>query len=238
MFYCKDRSSGTLLVRWNDNSVVTIASTVAGVSPTGRARRWSAKEKKEIEIPIPEAIAQYNSYMGGVDRMDQNLGLYRISIRSKKWWWPLFSFGVESAVHNAWQLYRISPAHKAQKLDQLGFRRALVEEWLKKFRAPGIGHAGPSTTRRAPTSNVSDAVRLDGLHHYQAALPKPRRCRYCHKTATRKCSKCNVPLHNLCSVPFHTKQAWWLNRHELFLFLQLSYSCTNFIVLGLLYTLK
>ena len=50
---------------------------------------------------MPNAIAMYNQYMGGANRMDQNLGLYRIAIRTKKWWWPLFAFLVEAAEHNA-----------------------------------------------------------------------------------------------------------------------------------------
>ena len=48
-----------------------------------------------------ESISVYNKAMGGVDRMDQNIGAYMINIRSKKWWWPLFRFCVDLAVNNA-----------------------------------------------------------------------------------------------------------------------------------------
>uniref|UniRef100_A0A914DYM9 PiggyBac transposable element-derived protein domain-containing protein n=1 Tax=Acrobeloides nanus TaxID=290746 RepID=A0A914DYM9_9BILA len=53
--------------------------------------RWSAQEKK-VSITQPNTIAAYNTYMGGVDRMDQNINNYRVSIKSKKWWFSCFAF--------------------------------------------------------------------------------------------------------------------------------------------------
>ena len=71
--------------------------------------------------------------MGGVDRMDQNIGAYVISIRNKKWWWPLFRFCVDLAVNNAFQLYRLQPLNQGQKrLDLLGFRREIVQVYFPK----------------------------------------------------------------------------------------------------------
>ena len=64
--------------------------------------------------------------MGGVDRMEQNIGAYMINICNKKWWWPLFRFCVDLAVNNAFQLYRLQPLYQGQKrLDLLGFRREI-----------------------------------------------------------------------------------------------------------------
>ena len=50
--YChaKEKDSGCILVRWNDNSVVTLASTCYGVNPVRSASRWSNSEKKRIFI--------------------------------------------------------------------------------------------------------------------------------------------------------------------------------------------
>jgi len=39
--------------------------------------------------------------MGGTDRMDENIAMYRIGIRGKKWWWPLFTWLLDAAIHNA-----------------------------------------------------------------------------------------------------------------------------------------
>ena len=52
--------------------------------------------------------------MGGVDKMDQNIGAYMINIPNKKWWWPLFQFSVDLTVNNAFQLYRLQPLIQGQ----------------------------------------------------------------------------------------------------------------------------
>jgi hypothetical protein len=44
--------------------------------------------------------------MGGVDLLDSLMGLYRITIRSKKWYHRLFFHFLDMAVVNAWLLYR------------------------------------------------------------------------------------------------------------------------------------
>jgi len=79
-----DRKSGMLALRWNDNNVVTMLSNCFGVEPLTQARRWSAADKKHVQIPMPHMVAQYNCFMGGTDRMDQNIAKFRISIRIKK----------------------------------------------------------------------------------------------------------------------------------------------------------
>jgi len=87
--YRTDVNSGLVAVTWNDNSVVTVASNYHGVNPITSAKRWSAAKKCEISIDQPSLITMYNSCMGGTDQMDQNVNQYRITIRSKKWWWPV-----------------------------------------------------------------------------------------------------------------------------------------------------
>ena len=64
----------------------------------------------------------YNKTMGGVDRMDQNIGTYMINIRNKKWWWPIFPFGVDLAVNNAFQLCSLQPLDFNMKIKLNGKR--------------------------------------------------------------------------------------------------------------------
>ncbi|KAH7982591.1 hypothetical protein HPB52_006035 [Rhipicephalus sanguineus] len=64
---------GIIIVRWMDNSVVTIASTVHGVEPMSSADRYSRAQKKRIKVPRPNAVTQYNCFMGGTDQMDANV---------------------------------------------------------------------------------------------------------------------------------------------------------------------
>lgn len=202
-----EKQNNVLLVRWNDNNVVTIASNVHGVYPLVKAKRWSNSEKKIIEIDQPNVVAQYNHCMGGTDRMDQNIGNYRCSIRSKKWWWPLFIFGLEAAVQNAWQLYRECPSSNNYPLQLLQFRREICLAYFQKYTLernlkPGrtVGEPGKLKSR------VSDLVRYDGEKHYVAVNKTQIRCGHCGKKVYRKCIKCNVGLHDKCFVNFHTKE--------------------------------
>ena len=81
-----DNKSNVIFVRWKDNKVVRVASTLYGKEPMKRARRYIKDKGGRVEIDQPNSISVYNKTMGGVDRMDQNMGAYMINIRSKKWW--------------------------------------------------------------------------------------------------------------------------------------------------------
>ena len=50
------------------------------------ARRYIKEQGGIIEIDQPNGISFYNKTMGGVNRMDQNVGAYLTNIRNKKWW--------------------------------------------------------------------------------------------------------------------------------------------------------
>ena len=101
-----------------------------------RASRYIKDHGGRIEIDQPNAISFYNKTMGGVDRMDQNIGTYMINIPNKKWWWPLFRFSVDLAVNNPFHLYRLQHLNQGQKrLDLLGFRREIVQVYHARFRS-------------------------------------------------------------------------------------------------------
>jgi len=65
--------SGTALVQWHDNSIVTIVSNWHGVTPIGKVKRWSAAQKRAIEVSQPHLFAACNRGMVGTDRMDEKV---------------------------------------------------------------------------------------------------------------------------------------------------------------------
>ena len=75
-----------------------------GSEPIQKAKRWDRKEKNEVSVDMPYVVHKYNTSMGGTDRQDQNVNKYRISIRTKKWWWSLFSWRIDVTIQNAWLL--------------------------------------------------------------------------------------------------------------------------------------
>ena len=78
--YRYEAASKLVAVRWNDNSVVTLASNCRTVHPVGTGKRYSREHRKTIEVPEASVVGYYNKHMGGVDRMDQNISYYRISV--------------------------------------------------------------------------------------------------------------------------------------------------------------
>ena len=114
MDYRCDSANKTVVTRWNDNSVVTLASNCQAVNPVGKAKRYSSKERKITAVDEPYVVQYYNQNMGGVDCMDQNISFYRIPVHAKKWWMPLFMFMPDTTMQNAWLLYRKSDASKSR----------------------------------------------------------------------------------------------------------------------------
>ena len=68
------------------------------------------------------SIEIYNKYMGGTERMDENINYYRIGIRDDKWWWCLFTWMVDASMHNAWQIAR----RRGESMTHLDFRREVA----------------------------------------------------------------------------------------------------------------
>ena len=64
------------------------------------------KERKRADVPQPNLIKLYNKKMRGVDLFDKMRGLYRIRIRSRKWYWPYFRFCLNGSIVNLELFYK------------------------------------------------------------------------------------------------------------------------------------
>lgn len=198
-----DAESNIVLVRWNDNSVVTMASNCHGVNPVRKVKRWSKAKKRVIEVQQPYMFSAYNRGMGGTDRMDQNIATYRINVRSKKWWWSLFAYMPDVAMQNAWLLYRKSPAALSKQMDLLQFRREVCQVYLTRYASrPNMGR--PMGHQISLDRRVLADVRFDRQEHYPGHSKTQLRCASCRGKSKYKCSKCNIGLHIECFANYHT----------------------------------
>ena len=104
---------GTVVItKWYDNKYILLASNFVGIGIVDLANRWSKQDKKYIDVQCPEAVKLYNSSMGGVDKFDFLISLYRTTIRSRKWTLRMIFHAVDMAVTNSWIEYKL----KSQKL--------------------------------------------------------------------------------------------------------------------------
>ena len=100
-----------------------MASSCFRSEPIQKAKRWDRKGEKEVSVDRPYVVHKCNTSMRGTDHEDQNVNKYRISIRTKKWWCPLFLWGIDVTIQSAWLLFRAS--HPRRSL--LEFRGTLLE---------------------------------------------------------------------------------------------------------------
>lgn len=191
--YQFDKNNDLLVVRWVDNSVVSMITNFDTIEPMQKVKRWSKKDHRHVEVPQPHVYKTYNKRMGGVDLTDQSVNTYRIAIRGKKWWWVLFTYMLDLAMTNAWKLYLTS----GQKMTQLEFTRCIVRHYLLK--------ANSNSRRRKPT--IPESVRLDSVGHFPQKLEKPLRCVVCHSRIRWACKKCKNTLciERNCFELYHTQ---------------------------------
>ncbi|KAF2879634.1 hypothetical protein ILUMI_26547 [Ignelater luminosus] len=64
---CYDEANQLVAVKWVDNKVVTLASSFLGVEPLGFVKRWTATEKRKVNVNCPRIVQHYNQHMSGVD---------------------------------------------------------------------------------------------------------------------------------------------------------------------------
>lgn len=163
--YLLDTTTDTLVVVWNDSCPVHLVSNVYGVNPVQACTRWISTTKKKESISQPSVVHMYNKYMGGVDRMDQNVGNYRVGIRSKKWWWPVFVFCLDTSLHNAWQAGSCTVRPLRGRLKVLT-TFSFVEKWCRH-------------TSRSTAKEIQQRDGLEAANHwrveYQMLLGLTRR---------------------------------------------------------------
>lgn len=72
----------------------------------------SIKKLSRVPVDCPRVVQVYNRHMGGVDLLDSIIGRYRITMRSKKWYFKLFYHFLDMSLVNAWLLYRRARENK------------------------------------------------------------------------------------------------------------------------------
>ncbi|KAH9363196.1 hypothetical protein HPB48_017557 [Haemaphysalis longicornis] len=191
---CFDTQTEVLLVKWRDSSVVTMATNYDSVEPIGAVSRWSSSKKEKVKVAQPSVFGTYNNGMGGVDLLDQTANNYSIGIRSKKWWWVLFTQMLNISMVNAWRIHQMSSENR---LDLLTFTRLLTRHLLRL----GVQNRNQ---RRTPASVPTDII-FDPRGHYPSNLGKQLRCKVCHMRAMWECEKCQCPLclERGCFKEFH-----------------------------------
>lgn len=187
------------VTRWLDSSVIHIASSCVGQSPSDVSQRWSKKEKKMLNIQRPFSVKLYNQHMGGVDLMDQCVAMYPHRRKNKRWYLRVFFHFLDVTTVNAWHIYRMC---ELDKKDLLHFKasvaRALVNATSIQTPRRGRPSATPPPLKRRAVSKPSPEIKFGPGDHWPR-LTEAKNANRCHDSAcTRKtkyiCMQCLVVL--------------------------------------------
>jgi hypothetical protein len=192
--YRVDVNKAVAVVKWNDNSLVHVATNFSSPHQTCVVRRWNRAQRVREEVQQPLPISLYSSSMGGVDLNNKLTSSYRIRMRGKKWYWPLVTYFLDMATSNSWVLYRLAGGD----LTHLDYRRELVNIYFGRVR----GNMIPRVPRVQPPPG---GLRFDGLNHWIQKRDQQRHCQApnCSGRPRTYCLKCNVTLCVECFAPYH-----------------------------------
>ena len=108
LIYAYEESNEIFIAKWKYKSIVSLGTNYDTVDPLDNVKRWFKDMIKNVNTQRPHLCAAYIQEMGGVDSLDQAINAYCIGIRSKKWWWVLFTHMLNTGRENAWRLYLLA----------------------------------------------------------------------------------------------------------------------------------
>src|SRR5689334_3930167 len=98
---------------------------------------------------------------------------YTVSRQSKKWWFRLFYYFLDSALANSFILYNHSPNHP--QLSELEYLKQLAHSLIGTFSRNEKIQPRPKRKKRTGSSLPRRAAE----NHWPARTDRPHRCQYC-----------------------------------------------------------
>lgn len=212
------QSNEISVVKWKDrgSKPVVIVSNFHNPASASQVMRTNKTGEKE-SVNCPEAIRDYNKFMGGVDHFDQLIECYNISKKSRRWWVKLLYYFIDTAIVNSYIIF----CHERKKLNQkivpqLEFRSILANQLIADYQ--GVRKRGPQKVTKTKLSKVdsnrnitvSNTLRLGNVGSHLPSKGTYRRCAFCStkqkvKRSNILCKECDVVLCLGCYEPFHRK---------------------------------
>ena len=206
-------STNIAVVTWFDNKPVHLASTFLQVEPQQEIERYNKNSKNFVTIKRPNIVTEYNKNMGGVDLADMLLSLYRIPVRSKKYYHRLVFHLLDIALINAWLLYRryfISSRmvkdrcislllFKLDVVNSLTYYRPIIKRGRPSTSAAGIMES-PTLPKTIRQKRPHSCISKDNYDHLPEYIEKQMRCKNynCSGRTNVQCIKCKI---SLCFTP-------------------------------------
>ena len=96
-----DTEQKVVVCAWYDNGRILTISTFFGIASIDECNHSDRAQKKMLTVARPASVALYNRFMGGVDKTDMVMALYKSKCKTSKWYQRiavhLFSLAVVNA---------------------------------------------------------------------------------------------------------------------------------------------
>jgi hypothetical protein len=191
---------------WQDKQSVRLLSTCCNPEGHDSVKR-RRRNQDSIALSCPPAVKLYTKYMGGVDRSDRMVRTYSVSRRSKKWWFRLFYYLLDTSIANSFILYHNSPNHG--KLTELEYVKKLSLALIGRFSKEDKVQPHPQRKR---TKGLIPP-RLTAGNHWPLNVKKRQNCQHCARPGRKGprsryiCKACNVHLCiGGCFELYHTRR--------------------------------
>lgn len=191
------RNDSTIVVQWKDNKTVSVASNFETKEVTNTLR-WDRTTRSRKSVPQPKLIANYNKYMGGVDKMDALVAAYRSRFRQNMVL-AISSLFARRVCRKCLDSHAEAKGKSFGLGSLLRFRRHIALCFLKSYGTKPL--QGKSKVAPRPLHDV----RYDNIGHTVIYNETDRRCAHCSKKSQFICEKCNIALHpKFCFKLYHT----------------------------------
>ena len=160
-------------------------------------------------VPSPPVLKAYNHRMGGVDRHDRLVGLHKIPLSSKRGYIKVFFHLLDSAVVNAWILFKTvrqakgmwNPAEQ-RRCTLAWFKECVVLSLCGTFTSrktePAVKIPIPTYSHQSVTAATSHQIKPNS--QISGMIPYPGRCVRCSILKRTACVVCRVPYCYDCGV--------------------------------------
>ncbi|XP_049945878.1 piggyBac transposable element-derived protein 3-like isoform X1 [Schistocerca serialis cubense] len=196
-----------IMCKWFDNRPVVLASNFVGCGSQDEVQRWEKSRKTYVSVSQPEVVRCYNHAMGGVDKIDMLISMYRIFIKPRKWTLRMLFHAVDLACVNSWLEYKRNTESLGEKetMDLLHFKMRIGEALVKMGTSTKVKRGRPSSdlqdikAKRARTEiRPAPEIRNDLTGHFPGYHDNTEasRCKMpsCKNKTHVFCEKCNVHL--------------------------------------------
>ena len=140
------------------------------------------KDGSQITLSCPTAISTYNRHMAGVDKGDQLRRYYSLRLKSRKNYKYIFIFFLDTAITNAYILYRHYTSPSVRLLKQKEFQLTLAESMIGNY-------CGRFRVGRPRSLAIQQPQTLPALSHFPKKSTQKKRCVYSQQCRNPSCRR-------------------------------------------------